>query len=603
MPSTQDPDPIPDPDPEPTLEPEPPTDPEALALFGHNLGSHRYWDPGQPFMNLVKGGGVLVENSGAFEYDENGYPIGELGGWDNALKFIIKSHTIWPGQYTMRWQGTATGKCSHGTETIINPNEREYVFDVSEIENNNIIVTFTNGTLTGKFEFFRTDYRERLDAGYICSPALLEDVKGISVVRPLGCGQAHIAPQLEPEDLPKFDHVLWHYGLAYPHRNRYLDTGIGYKACGMLAGELDVDLWMPMTYMGNDACQRESCQQVKDNLPARYFKKHKVSADPFNEGWNSIFNNEKKWFYHGNVEHADAVCDPVTAICKMTNHNLADGDVICMYGNPIHNQWPYAKGSEKAVKRLNDDEFVIVGDAGKPVTDMAPFITLIRYKPIKDSNKNLIVNYAKRVVEVWAIADEVFGRENVEHVFPLWFDNTWFTGQYVKQPGVIEGTDKFSVAPYSDFNHYEEINGTIEVATNKQLTEWMMSEDYPEIGGTAGFKRKKTAEHLAHINGVAPLVAYESGIHSSMPDSVWNTPAKRAKVVEYYRSREMTRFYNWYFPFCHSLGITEILNFDSHGAGSSKHFWGVMEHPNDWDHAKYKGIKPFLDMGGVPKLT
>ena len=107
-------------------------------------------------------------------------------------------------------------------------------------------------------------------------------------------------------------------------------------------------------------------------------------------------------------------------------------------------------------------------------------------------------------------------------------------------------------------------------------------------------------EAMNVILGEEVLIAYECGEHNG--GHTYNSPAEKVWNIEYSRSTAATRLYEWFFPKLRDLGIKVIANFGSHWWPAYPNgSWGVWEHPQDTDAAKYLGIKTFLDDGGVPR--
>ncbi|MCP3669039.1 MAG: hypothetical protein GY814_01085, partial [Gammaproteobacteria bacterium] len=111
---------------------------------------------------------------------------------------------------------------------------------------------------------------------------------------------------------------------------------------------------------------------------------------------------------------------------------------------------------------------------------------------------------------------------------------------------------------------------------------------------------------VSHIEalGCYNFSTYECGNHNGNRGDI--SQEKVDKNISLARdTTHGTRITDYYFRRLSELGFKAATNFTAHGYYNSNdtggNTFGSMEHQGDTDAAQYLGIKPFLDLGGVPK--
>ncbi|MCP3672212.1 MAG: hypothetical protein GY814_17630 [Gammaproteobacteria bacterium] len=225
-------------------------------------------------------------------------------------------------------------------------------------------------------------------------------------------------------------------------------------------------------------------------------------------------------------------------------------------------------------------------------------VTFIRFKQTALNTQTQGFNYATRAMEVWDLIAAEVGEENMEVVAGCKASVVGFMEQQLTVPGYRERVMKsgqFYIAPYwasigiaDDFENY----------TNEQHADYLI-DVYMADGGVWSDRIYAHIEALGCYN----FSAYECGNHNGNQGSI--SQAKIDRLVSLARDPvEGTRIADHYFRRLSELGIKVATNFKAHSSYSSGDqgaTFGSMEHQGDTDAAQYLGIKPFLDLGGVPK--
>ncbi|MCP3672743.1 MAG: hypothetical protein GY814_20435, partial [Gammaproteobacteria bacterium] len=189
------------------------------------------------------------------------------------------------------------------------------------------------------------------------------------------------------------------------------------------------------------------------------------------------------------------------------------------------------------------------------------------------------------------------GEENMEVIAGCRASDANFMLQQLEVPGYRERvmtSGQFYIAPYwastdiaADFENY----------TNEQHVDYAI-DVYPGVKWDALF-----SSHIEAL-GCYNFSTYECGNHNGGKGVI--SQEKIDKLISLARDPvEGKRATEAHFREMSAWGIKVAINFKSHEyydrddvTGAT---FGSMEHQGDIDAAQYLGIKPFLDLGGVPK--
>ncbi|MCP3669138.1 MAG: hypothetical protein GY814_01610 [Gammaproteobacteria bacterium] len=224
-------------------------------------------------------------------------------------------------------------------------------------------------------------------------------------------------------------------------------------------------------------------------------------------------------------------------------------------------------------------------------------VTFLRFKQPALSTKTLGVNYAERSMQVWDLIAAEVGEENMEVVAGCWASVVGFMENQLTAPGYRERVMKsgqFYIAPYwasrliaDDYENY----------TNEQHADYAIDVMPGEIWD-AFF-----SNHIEAL-GCYNFSTYECGNHNGGSGVI--SQEKIDKLISLARDPvEGKRATEAHFRKMSAWGIKVATNFKSHEYYNRDNptgaTFGSMEHQGDTDAAQYLGIKPFLDLGGVPK--
>ncbi|MCP3668960.1 MAG: hypothetical protein GY814_00680 [Gammaproteobacteria bacterium] len=202
-------------------------------------------------------------------------------------------------------------------------------------------------------------------------------------------------------------------------------------------------------------------------------------------------------------------------------------------------------------------------------------------------------------MEVWDLIATEIGEENIEVVAGCQVGSTTGMIQQLEVPGYRERVMKsgqFYLAPYwksigiaDDFENY----------TNKQHADYAI-----DVAMADGGEWHQHIDAFIEALGCYNFSTYECGNHNGNNGAI--SQEKVNKNISLARdTTHGTRITDHYYRRMSELGFKVATNFRAHeyyyiGNDQGETF-GSMEHQGDTDAAQYLGIKPFLDLGGVPK--
>ncbi|MCP3669566.1 MAG: hypothetical protein GY814_03890 [Gammaproteobacteria bacterium] len=348
------------------------------------------------------------------------------------------------------------------------------------------------------------------------------------------------------------------------------------------------------------------------------FSGKKVKIELSNEPWNpgAGFSDTWAWFWYGSQSPQEGTFDPATATCTSAGHGLTTGDEIRSFNNVYHTDWPYARGA---------NVFVIVDDVDTfrcAVTEAAALrgadalddtdadydvfyipdesATFLRFKPaITGGPYTAGGYYAERSMQVWDLIGAEIGEENMEVVAGCRASDVNYMLQGLDVPGYRERvmtSGQFYIAPYwnsvfiaDDFENY----------TNEQHADYAIDVRMANGGEWDDF----TVSHIEAL-GCYNFSTYECGNHNGNRGDI--SQEKVDKLISLARdTTHGTRITEHHFRRLSDLGFKVATNYKAHeyysSGGTLGNTFGSVEHQGDTDAAQCLGIKPFLDLGGVPK--
>ncbi|MCP4125902.1 MAG: hypothetical protein GY753_02425 [Gammaproteobacteria bacterium] len=581
-----------------------------MMKIGQNPEWMAYWTGSFPFINVIKGGNT-ANSAIPGTLDANGYPDASGGGY-----WVHYTHAVgldWMAEGTvgepwvLRWEGTGNVTWNGGTEISSGPNRREYTSLAAPTAT---YQTFATGDVT-KLELLSPGEEARFDAGHILHSRFVADLAGIDNVR--------LLPSLTDDngnrdvsDFTPYDYINWNIRRS-PNGLANVFRGLPIQAACEIANELNANFHHNIPHQSTDAAVTYIGQQI-----ALYFDfsgGKKVKTELGNEPWNPGpgFRDAWSWFWYGSQSPQEGTFDPVTATCTSAGHGLTTGDGVVCFGSIYHKDWPYANGAKT---------FVIVDDVNTfrcAVTEAAALrgadvlddtdadhsasyipdesVTFLRFKPaIVGGPYTAGGYYAERSMQVWDLIAAEIGEENMEVVAGCRASDANFMLQQLEVPGYRERVMKngqFYIAPYwasigiaDDFENY----------TNKQHADYA-------IDVLPGVKWDDYFINHIEALGCYNFSTYECGNHNGNHGSI--SQAKIDRLVSFARDPvEGKRATDAHFRKMSAWGIKVATNFKAHSsytAGDQGATFGSMEHQGDTDAPQWLGIKPFLDLGGVPK--
>ncbi|MCP3671713.1 MAG: hypothetical protein GY814_15045, partial [Gammaproteobacteria bacterium] len=566
------------------------------------------------FINVIKGG-YTANSAIPGTPDAPGYPDASGGGsWNHythaPLAGWMAEGTV-DNPWVLRWEGAGDVTWTGGTEIPgSTPNRREYTSLAAPATN---YFTRATGDVT-KLELLAPGEEARYDAGNILHSRFVADLAGIDVVRMLH-SLVDDNGNRDVSDFTPYDYINWNKRQS-PNGLVNVDRGLPTQVACEIANELDVNLHYNVPHQVSDAGATYIGQQIALHFDFSGGKKVKIELG--NEIWNPGigFSDAWNWFWYGSQSPQEGTFDPTTATCTSAAHGLTTGDEIKSFNNIYHTQWPYAKGGLTYAIVDDVDTFrSAVTEAaalrGADVLDdtdadhKASYIpdvsaTFLRFKPaIVGGIYGPGGYYAVRAMQVWDLIAAEIGEENMEVIAGARGSDVNFMLQGLEVPGYRERvmtSGQFYIAPYwtsvfiaDDFENY----------TNKQHADYAI--DVWMADG--GLWHQRIVAHIEAL-GCYNFSAYECGDHNGNQGVI--SQEKVDKLISLARDPvEGTRIIDHSFRRLAELGMKVATNFKAHEYynrdNSNGSIFGSMEHQGDTDAAQYLGIKPFLDLGGVPK--
>ncbi|MCP3671304.1 MAG: hypothetical protein GY814_12895 [Gammaproteobacteria bacterium] len=584
-----------------------------MMKIGQNLEWMTYWTGSFPFINVIKGG--KTDNYAVpGTLDANGYPDASGGGYWRHYTHAPLAGWMSEGTvdepWVLRWEGTGDVTWSGGTEIPgTTPNRREYTSLALPTTN---YYTVATGDVT-KLELLAPGEEARFDAGNILHSRFVADLAGADVVRMLH-SLVDDNGNRDVSDFTPYDYINWNMRLS-PNGLVQVNRGLPTQVACEIANELDANIHYNVPHQVTDAAATYIGQQQALHFDFSGGKKVKIELA--NAVWNYApgFPDAWSWFAYGEAPAQEGTFDPVTATCTSVGHNMATGTKIACFNNIHHTDWPFAAGGEFYVIAETVDTFRLsrteaAALRGADVLDdtdadhkesYIPDVsaTFLRFKQTALNTKMQAVNYAERAMQVWDLIGAEIGEENMEVIAGCRASDVKFMLQGLEVPGYRERvmtSGQFYFAAYwtsvfiaDDFENY-----TNEQHADYAIDVWMAD------GGEWHSKIESHIEALGCYN----FSAYECGDHNGNQDII--SQAKVDKLISLARDPvEGMRIIDHSFRRLSELGIKVATNFKAHEYYNRDSIrgsvFGSMEHQGDTDAAQYLGIKPFLDLGGVPK--
>ncbi|MCP4079447.1 MAG: hypothetical protein GY743_04300 [Planctomycetaceae bacterium] len=581
-----------------------------MMKIGQNLEWMTYWTGSFPFINVIKGG-KTDNNAIPGTLDANGYPDASGGGSWNHMTHSPSAGWMAEGTvdepWVLRWEGAGDVTWTGGAEISSGPNRREYT-SLAVPANN----YFTNATGdVTKLELLAPGEEARYDAGNILHSRFVADLAGIDNVRMMHAITDDNGNR-DVSDFTPYDYINWNQRLS-PNDLALVFRGLPIQAACEIANELDANLHLNIPHQATDAAVTYIGQQIALHFDFSGGKKVKIELS--NEPWNTApgFHCTWAWLMYGESPAQEGTFDPTTATCTSVGHNMATGAEIVCFNNIHHTDYPYASGGPRFVIVDDVDTFRCAHTEAAALRGADVYddtdpdynanwlpeaeVTFLRFKQTALNTQTLGFNYATRSMEVWDLVGAEIGEENMEVVAGCKASVVGFMEQTLTAPGYRERvmtSGQFYIAPYwasvliaDDFENY----------TNEQHADYAIDVQPGE---------RWDAFFSSHIEalGCYNFSAYECGNHNGNHGTI--SQEKVDKLISFARDPvEGKRVTDAHFRKMSAWGIKVATNFKAHEYYNSDNdngnTFGVMEHQGDTDAAQWLGIKPFLDLGGVPK--
>ena len=288
-----------------------------------------------------------------------------------------------------------------------------------------LTVNTTNGTCT-RLELLQPGNETRYNQGSIVASQIVTDLANVPNLRFMGLMATNSSPYRNYSEYPDYDDVTWF-------------DGIPAKAIALFCNDCNADAWVNIPHMFTDAAVTSFLQEIYDHLDSGL----SVWIENSNEVWNSApsFKEQFSWISRGDVASKDATINLSTGTLTFASpHGFNDNDELRFFFTEEYlgenfspytaaGQTKFCKVDSTTVLRIcnttaavgRGNSVTVTGDADYDAnTDTSKStlanMTKMRVKNENTSTKSNEVNNAERSVELWDIADSIFGRSRVKHL-------------------------------------------------------------------------------------------------------------------------------------------------------------------------------------------
>jgi hypothetical protein len=555
-----------------------------MAL-GMNLGKPGYYEPTQPFINLLYTGGISVV-SGAPTLTTDGWYDCTSGG-SAKIHFEQKTATVKDGVWILKW-GNATGTVSAsvtGSNTTSTSSGRHEI-TVSGGAGLGFNVTYSGG-LPSYMALIHSDDEALYDSGQIINPLFLADIEDYSVLRFLDWNEANNSPLYGDEYSAYY---LKESAPAWEAHDAIPSPGFPAAAIADCCNLSGADCWVTVPHKLSYTSKVAMAQDLFDHLDPSI----NVYPETGNENWNTagVFRDCTSWFDYADAPTRDVTVDSLASVNEVA-HGMSTGDEVVTY-TCIGGQgkYVYKQGYTLSVIVDDADNYRIARDAtaalagedvlttpnAKGAWDTAKTRLLLKRK--LDSSKSNAVNYAEACIETWDAFISVFGASRVVQVATGWIY------------GSDDTTEKCTVAEFKDRCDLFAVGG------------------YYNFGGMADYVNATNAERSAFLranNSVASTKSHAPafgrniiGIYEGSNHNTTSTDgsAEDLALQDYARSAEHAQDLKWWLEEQAKVNCKLFCLFNSHSEYTNDGCWGLQEVVNEVNN-QTQVIQDFIINGGV----